>query len=182
MVTIDRPQADEYGAFYAGYVARVPETDILAVLAAQAEEVRATAASVPAEREGFRYQPEKWSVRQVFGHVADAERVFGYRILCIGRGETASLPGFDELAYAGVAGHDRVPLARLVELFASARLANLEMMRDLDEVAWRRRGTANAQPVTTRAIAYILAGHARHHLHVLQERYAVPSAAAANPR
>lgn len=168
-----RPEATEYAPFYASYVARVPEEEILPVLAGQVVEIRSLAAGVPPERETFRYAPEKWSVREVLGHVTDGERLFGYRALAIGRGDRTSLPGFDEQAYMVHAGFDAVPLADLAEDFAAAREANLRMLGRFDEQAWLRVGTANAVPVSTRALAWIMAGHVRHHLAILEERYGI---------
>lgn len=168
-----RPEATEYAPFYASYVARVPEEEILPVLAGQVVEIRSLAAGVPPERETFRYAPGKWSVREVLGHVTDGERLFGYRALAIGRGDETSLPGFDEQAYMVHAGFDAVPLADLAEDFAAAREANLRMLGRFDEAAWRRVGTANAVPVSARALAWIMAGHVRHHLAIFEERYGV---------
>lgn len=168
-----RPEATEYAPFYESYVSRVSEEEILAVLAGQVVEIRRLAAAVPAEREGHRYAPGKWSVREVLGHVTDCERLFGCRALCIGRGDRQPLPGFDEQAYMVHAGFDGVPLADLAEDFAAAREANLRMLRRFDAGAWRRVGTANGVPVSTRALAWIMAGHVRHHLAVLEERYGI---------
>jgi hypothetical protein len=173
MFLVDRPQANEYGEYYGRYVSLVPEADVLAVLVAQPDEVRTLAATVSPERETFRYESGKWSIREVLGHVADSERVFGYRTLCIARGEDASLPSFDENAYARVAEHDRVPLARLAEQFSAARAVTLDVVCDLDPTSWARRGVANGVPVTVRALSYIMAGHLRHLLRVLRDRYAV---------
>jgi hypothetical protein len=166
-----RPEEHEFAPYYAGYVALVPETDILDVLERQVGEVRALAASVGADRETHRYAPGKWSIREVLGHVTDGERVFGHRAFCIARGEQASLPGFDEQAYMKESDFDRRPLAELAEDFADLRRVNLTFLRRLPGEAWRRRGTANGAPVTVLALAYMLAGHARHHLKVLHERY-----------
>ena len=109
-----RPAPGEYAPFYAGYVSLVPETDVLAVLAAQPAELRRLAAAIPAERETHRYAPGKWSIRELLGHVGDGERVFGYRAFCIGRGEQASLPGFDENAWAKTAPHGHRRIADVV--------------------------------------------------------------------
>lgn len=173
-----RPGADEYAPFYAGYVARVPESDALAVLRAQAEELRRLAGAVAADRETHRYAEGKWSVREVFGHLGDAERVFGYRAFCIGRGEKKPLPGFDERAYVAAAGADRVPLAELLAELLALRAANLAFLERFDPAAWGQVGNANDTPVTTRALAFILAGHVRHHLAILGERYGLAVAAA----
>jgi hypothetical protein len=167
-----RPAPEELGAFYAGYVARVPEGDVLAALAAQRQDLRAAAAAVQAAgRESHRYAAGKWTPREVFGHLIDAERVFGYRAYCIGRGEQASLPSFDENAYVAAAGADGVPLGELLAELLLNRDANLYALRRLDAGARIRFGVANGQPVTARALAYMLAGHVRHHLAILAERY-----------
>ena len=166
-----RPQPTEYAPFFEPYVSRVPEEEILPVLAAQVAETRRLAAGVSADREGHRYAPGKWSVREVLGHLTDGERLFGYRALCIGRGDENPLPGFDEQAYMVHAGFDALPLADLAEDFAAARESNLRMLIRFDRDAWRRIGTANGVAVSTRALAWIMAGHVRHHLAVLKDRY-----------
>jgi hypothetical protein len=168
-----RPEAGEYAPFYAGYVARVPEGGVLEVLAEQPAELRRIAAGVPPERQDFRYAPEKWSLRQLFSHLIDAERVFGYRALCIAHGDTTPLPGFDEKAYVAAADLGSTPLAALAEELALLREGNLALFRRLPEEAWTRTGNANGQDVSVRALAWILAGHLRHHLAVLAERYGV---------
>ena len=116
----DRPAETEYAHFYAGYVALVPETDILAVLEGQVDVIRRLLAPVPAEKETYRYAEGKWSLRQVLGHLVDGERVFGYRAFCFSRGEQAALPSFDEHQYVDAARADSLPLAELVEELASS--------------------------------------------------------------
>lgn len=172
-----RPEPAEYAADFQRYVSRVPEVDILAALELQAGEVREALARVPGGREGYRYEPGKWSIREVVGHFLDAERVFGCRALCIARGDTTSLPGFDEGEYAKKAGHDRVPLASLLAEFESLRESHELMLTHLEPAAWNRIGTANGHPVSARALAYIMVGHVRHHLAVLESRYGVGASA-----
>jgi len=168
-----RPAPGEYAPFFAGYVKLVPETDVLPALAAQASEIRRLAASVPAGRETFRYAPGKWSVREIFGHIGDAERVFGYRAFCISRGEQAPLPGFDENDYIAESAYDERSLAALAEDFAGLRASNLAVLGRLDPARWARVGNANGNPVSVRALAFIMTGHARHHVEVLKARYGV---------
>ncbi len=168
---LDRPAADEYGAFYAGYVARVPETAILGVLAAQPDELRALIGRVAPADESFAYAPGKWTLRQLFGHLVDGERVFGFRAFCFGRREAAALPGFDENAYVERAPSPRVPLAAHVREFTLLREANLLMLRRLDDDGFMARGIASGSPISVRALAWIMAGHVRHHLAILAERY-----------
>ncbi len=169
----ERPPQSEYAPFYAGYVALVPETDVLAVLEGQVDAIRGALASVPAARENYRYAEGKWSIRQVLGHLIDAERVFGYRAFCFSRGEEAPLPSFDENRYVGAARADSIPLAELLAELALVRQGNLVVLRRLDAREWARVGTASGQPVTVRALAWIMAGHPRHHMDVLRERYGV---------
>jgi hypothetical protein len=172
-MTSVRPKANEYAPFYAGYVARVPEDDILSVLARQKHEIADLAASLPAAKEGFRYAEGKWSVREVLGHLIDGERVFGYRAFCISRGEQAALPGFDENQYVAAARADAIPLRELVAELGAVRDANLAFLLRLGDDDWTRVGTASGKPVSVRALAWIMAGHPRHHLAVLRERYDV---------
>jgi hypothetical protein len=170
---IDRPGENEYAPFYAGYVARVPETDILAALRAQPDELNRVASSVSKEKERYRYGQEKWSVREIFGHLVDSERFFGHRAFCVSRGDTTPLPGFDEKLYVSGAGHDSRSLADLVKDFSLLREANVRLLESLEASAWPREGVADGVKVTVRALAYIMAGHVRHHVAVLNERYAI---------
>jgi hypothetical protein len=163
------PDSGEYAPFYAGYVARVPETDLESVLENQAGELARLAKSVADEH--FRYAPGKWTLREMFGHLCDAERVFGYRLFCISRGETQSLPGFDENSYVESASYDLVSLSDHVKQFSLLRDANLMVWSQLTEQQVTAFGTANKHTISVRALARIMAGHVRHHIAVLNERY-----------
>ena len=166
-----RPTADEYAPYYARYVSAVPEGDVLETLEHQIEETVALLAAVGESRAGHRYAEGKWSVRELVGHMADAERIFAYRALCIARGETASLPGFDEDAYVAGADFDARTLNSLLGELTTVRRSTLSLFRNLGDAALARRGTANGQSVTVRGIAWIVAGHERHHQQILRERY-----------
>jgi hypothetical protein len=168
---MERPGTTEYASFYAGYVGLVPEVDVLSVLEAQAGDLGRLLAGVTPDREGWAYAPGKWSIRQVVGHLGDAERVFGYRAFSISRGERQPLPGFDENPYVAAAGFDEWTLADLVGHFAGLRKANLETLRHVRPREWGQTGTASGAPVTVRALAFIMAGHVRHHSAVLRDRY-----------
>lgn len=175
-MTIDRPTSAEYAPYYAGYVGLVPDTDILAALEAQPAGLRDWALAVPPAKETFRYAPDKWSPRQILGHVNDGERVFGYRVFAIGRGDTASLPGYDENAYMARSRFDERTLADLVAEFALLRAANLGALRTFTADDWKNVGMANGLAISTRALAWIMVGHVRHHLEVLRTRYGLEPA------
>lgn len=167
-----RPTPTEYAPFYAGYVALVPETDIQAALAAQLDELRALLDPVPEAVGNVRHPPYTWSVKEVVGHLTDGERIFGYRALRFSRGDATPLAKFDENDYAAAAGFDRFPLADLVEEFALVRRASLYLFRQIPEGAWARVGVASDNPMTVRALAYVMVGHVRHHLAILRQRLA----------
>jgi hypothetical protein len=168
-----RPLKTEYATDYQGYVGHVTEEEILPVLRAQADDLDVLLERVTPDRETYRYAEGKWSIREIVGHLIDGERVFGYRAFCIARGETQNLPGFEQDDYLLTAPYDRIELEDLLSEFRLVRLANIAMLRSLDEEAWARMGTANDNQVSVRALAFIMAGHARHHMGVLKERYQV---------
>jgi DinB family protein len=168
---IGRPGPGEYAQFYQGYVALAPEPDILPALEGQPAELRRHMGAFSPALEQHRYAPGKWSVREVMGHILDAERVFAFRAFCFSRGERNPLPSFDENEYVATAGFDRCSLVELVDEFEALRGASLRGLRRLDDEAWQRTGTASGNPVSVRALGYIMVGHARHHLNMLDTRY-----------
>lgn len=168
-----RPAADEFAPFYAGYVARVPDGDVVDALIGGGEVAAAFLASVPDDVAARAYAPGKWTLKEVVLHCADAERIFAYRALCIARGDTTGLPGWDENAYAPMSGANARTLESVLDELQSVREATVTLFEGLPDEAWSRRGTANHNPITVRAIAWITAGHLLHHLSVIQERYVV---------
>ena len=166
-----RPASTEYAPYYDRYIARVPEGDVTATLEAQLAETLALLRTIPEERGTHRYGPDKWSIKEVVGHLADSERIFAYRALRVARGDATPLPGFDENAYVRGARFDAIPLADLAAELEAVRRATLALLRGLDDEALGRRGVANDQEITPRALAYIIAGHERHHVGILRERY-----------
>jgi hypothetical protein len=167
----NRPDATEYAPFYARYVADVPEADVVAALRDSGRELVAALTAIPEARGGFRYAPDKWTIREVVGHMIDAERIFGYRALRLARGDATPLPGFEENDYARTAGSDARTLADLIDELRILREGTVRLFQFLPAEAWTRRGVVNGREVSVRALAYITAGHARHHLGVLRERY-----------
>jgi hypothetical protein len=175
---LGRPEPNEYAPYYAGYIALVPGDDAVAALEAQRLHMMQML-SARSEREGnFRYGADKWSVKEVLGHMADAERVFTYRAMRIGRGDETPLPGFEQDDYVKNGGFGDRKLADLAEEFAAIRGASIALFRSLNDAAWMRRGTASGKEVSVRALAFMTAGHELHHQRILEERYfaAIPRA------
>ncbi|HYK02684.1 MAG TPA: DinB family protein [Thermoanaerobaculia bacterium] len=166
-----KPAPTEYSPAYAAYVALVTEDDVLSAIEQQSSATQKLLSGLDESRAAFRYETNKWSVKEVVGHMVDAERIMGWRALAIARGETQPLPGFEEEDYVRNANFDSWRLGDLAEAYALGRRANIVFFRNLPEEAWDRRGTANGSPVTARALAWIIVGHERHHLQVLRERY-----------
>jgi hypothetical protein len=171
-----RPAETEYAPYYQSYVDHVSEEEILPVLRSQLDDLDLLLGKVTPERETYRYAEGKWSIREIAGHLIDGERVFGYRAFCIARGETQNLPGFDQNDYMLTAPYDGIELEDLLNEFRLVRLANIAMFRNLDEESWNRTGTANDNQITVKALAFIMAGHVRHHMGVLHEKYEVAEA------
>ena len=168
---MNRPLEAEYAPYYRGYVAHVGEEDILPVLRSQLDHLDGLFGQVTPERETYAYAEGKWTIRELAGHLIDGERVFGYRAFCIARGETRNLPGFDQNEYMLSAPYNQIDLEDLLSELRLVRLANIAMLRNLDEQAWLRMGTANDAQISVRALAFIMAGHVRHHMEVLREHY-----------
>jgi hypothetical protein len=166
-----RPAPSEYYGDFERYISLVEESDVVPAMKAQALDLRARLDALTEHQAGFRYAPGKWTPRETLGHVIDCERIFGYRALCLARSESQSLPPFEQDDYAAVAGHDGIALTELVDEFAALRTSHILMFAHFDEQAWSRMGVVNGNPTTARAMAYVIVGHARHHVNILRERY-----------
>ena len=168
---MSRPLETEYPPDFSSYIAQVNENEILPVLRSQIDALDVLLDRVSPDHETYRYAEGKWSIREIVGHLIDGERVFGYRALCIARGDTRSLPGFDQEEYLASAPYHHIELEDLLSEFRLVRQSNIAMFRNLDETAWTRIGTANDNQVSVRALAFGMAGHVRHHMNVLREKY-----------
>lgn len=170
-LTLERPKPGEYTPYYDRYISLIPGNDILATLTTQLPKTVALL-SARGEQDGeLRYAPGKWSVKEVVGHMIDTERIMTYRALRIARNDRTPMEGFEQDDYVRDGPYADLRLADLVEEFKTVRAATLALFRNLRPSDWARRGTANKNEVTVRALAYIIAGHELHHRHILEERY-----------
>jgi hypothetical protein len=169
--TNNYPEATEYAPYYGRYVSLVPEGDILAILSEQMDATLGLLGGIDEEKAGWRYAPDKWSIKELVGHVIDTERIFAYRALRFARNDRTELSGFEQDDYIRHASFDAYPLDALAREFEFVRGANLLMLKHLDGAAWQRRGIANGGEVSVRALAFIMAGHERHHMQILRTRY-----------
>jgi hypothetical protein len=166
-----RPESTEAAPYYHGYIAEVEGDDALVVVERQLGEMMALLEGVSEERSLYRYAPEKWSMRQVLGHVNDTERAFGFRLLHFARGFESALPSFDPNIAGAGAESDRVLWGAHVEEFRQVRAGTISLLKHLPPDAWMRSGTASEKVFTVRALAFIIPGHVAHHVRILRELY-----------
>jgi hypothetical protein len=171
-MTISRPQASEFASFYSGYIGKVPDSGPVGQLTSQIAEFEQLR-GLAEDKGNHAYADGKWTVKEVIGHLADAERVFSYRLTRIARGDKTPLAGFDENEWAKTAPHGKRKMSSVVDEMIAIRRSTLALIDSLDDTTIGNSGVANNNPVSARAICWILAGHSRHHLDILGERYGV---------
>ncbi|MEQ9399895.1 MAG: DinB family protein [Longimicrobiales bacterium] len=173
---LPRPRGDEYGAYYHRYVALVPDGPVLTTLEEQFEATEALLGGLSTEQEVHRYAPDKWSVREVVGHMIDTERLFAYRALSMARADATPLPGMDQEVWAAHSGAHGRTVADLLEEWRAVRRSTLRFFASLDEAAASRTGTASGNPFTVRSFVWIIAGHERWHVGLLRRDYGLEGA------
>ena len=171
-MTITRPDPSEFAQFYAGYIGKVPDSGPVGLLKDQISALERLK-SLPEDKANHRYAEGKWTVKEVIGHVTDAERVFSYRLTRIARGDKTPLAGFDENEWAKTAPHRWRPIKAVVDELIAVRRSTLALMDSLDDTAIGNSALANNNSISGRALCWIIAGHSKHHLDVLHERYGV---------
>lgn len=171
MTTLGRPEAREYAAYYGRYISLVPEGEIVPILENQAASTKALLSTLTEALGDHRYAPDKWSIKELVGHVADTERVFAYRAAHFSRADPAPLPSMDQDIWAAGAESARRTLKSLIEELAAVRGATIALVASLSPAQASQRGVASNNEVSVRALAFLCAGHQIHHLNILKERY-----------
>jgi uncharacterized damage-inducible protein DinB len=166
-----RPNPNEAAPYYARYIELVDNDNVIEAMQQQLNDMQPFLEQISEEKSLSRYSPEKWSIRQVLNHVNDGERIFLSRLLWFARGFQDPLPSFDQDICTAQSGADEVSWKDQVEEFRNIRLGTISLLKNLPNEAWDRTGVASDNPFTVRALAYIIAGHATHHINVLKERY-----------
>ena len=169
VTSVTRP--GEYAPYYDRYISLIRGHDILGALDEQRRQTLLLLSGRTEEDGNFRYAPDKWSLKEVLGHINDTERIFAYRALHIARNDPTPIEGFEQDDYVRNGPFARRPLEDLIEDYIAVRRSTVSLFRNLDEAAWTRRGTANKNEITVRALAYIIAGHELHHRRMMEEKY-----------
>ena len=170
---MNRPETTEFDPYYNTYISLVDGNEVLPILDAQPAEIRALFANVPEEKGTFAYAEGKWTIKELLSHLIDAERMFAYRTLRVSRGDRTPIEGFEQDGYIENSNANNRPFAELLDEFDLQRRSNMLLFNNLSDEASKRMGTANEKEISTRALVYCMAGHIRHHIGILKERYLV---------
>ena len=168
---MQRPEPSEHNEYYGLYIGKVPEGNIVSILGQQLAQTLDTLGNLPPERADYAYEPGKWTIKEVIGHLIDTERVFAYRALHFARNDPAPMPSLEQDDWAGASNASARSLEDLLEEFAAVRRSNIALFKSFSDDMWMRRGTASGFEFTVRAFPYIIVGHEIHHRLLLQERY-----------
>ena len=166
-----RPNKKDYAPYYEGYINLVEGDNIHKILALQSVETQEVLNSFPKAMGDFSYQPGKWTIKEVIGHLIDTERVMAYRAMCFARSEMQPLPGFDQDNYVKSGNFNKRELFDLIYEFRLLRESNMLLAKGLEPECFLKRGVANKNEVTVLALFYIIAGHEKHHMKILLDRY-----------
>ena len=168
---MSRPAENEYPEYYKDYISLVPDGDIVDLMKKQTDDIMDFFRSIPEDKGTYRYEPEKWSIKEILGHLTDMERIFGYRALRFARNDTAGLNGYDQDDYVSAGNFDSRTLTDLADEFFNLRRANTIMYNSFNDEDMQKAGTADGNRVNVRSIAYILVGHPTHHINVIKDKY-----------
>lgn len=169
---MNRPEQDEYAEYYGRYISLV-DGEVMPMLDGQPAELRSIFAALPEEKGTYKYADDKWTLKEVLSHLIDGERFFAYRMLRISRGDKTPIEGFEQDDYIENSNANNRSFAELLDEFDLQRRSNMLFVRNLSDEATRRLGTASGYTVSARALVYMMAGHVRHHVNILKERYSV---------
>lgn len=168
---MNRPETHEFNPYHNTYISLIEGNDVLNVLDAQSAELRAAVGDLEEERGSYTYEAGKWSIKELLSHIIDGERIFAYRILRISRGDVTPIEGFEQDDYIETSNANNRSFVDMLDEFELTRRGNILMVKNIDDEGAKRIGTASGNPISVRAMTYIMAGHVTHHLRVLNERY-----------
>jgi DinB superfamily len=172
---MQKPAIHEYpiGSYFSYYIEQPDSQNVIESLTEQLGMVENIYKNLSDDQQNFRYDAGKWSPKEILGHITDTERIFGFRALCIARGEQQSLPSFDENEYMDGANFADQSLEQLLEQFSLTRKGTIALLKTFSEEIASRMGVANGNAVSARALAWMITGHEVHHLRILKERYSI---------
>lgn len=168
---LKRPLIEEYPEYTRSFINLVPEGEITDILASQSDDTYTLLSNLTEAEANYRYAEGKWSLSEVVGHLTDTERIMGYRLLRISRGDQTLLPGYSENDYVKEASFHLRSLTELLEDYKLVRRSTISLMKGIPQHAWGRKGSANGYEITARALPFMIAGHELHHMKIIKEKY-----------
>lgn len=175
LTKISKPGPGEYGPNYSGYIDKVEGDDLIAALESGSANLLNFARSIPADKLDYRYQEGKWTIKEIFIHQMDVERIFTYRALRFSRNDNTALSGFDDDDYVSESNASERTLEGILDEYTALRRSTVEFFKNITDEMSRRKGIANGKEISVRALGYIIPGHEIHHIDVIRTRYLAPS-------
>ncbi|MDQ0229322.1 DinB family protein [Metabacillus malikii] len=168
---MERPSVNEYDDYFKRYVELVPDGNIFSLLKEQINETKRLLSSLSEEQLHYRYMDNKWSIKEIIGHLTDGERMLSHLLLCIARGENSSYAGFDKDKYIMNGSFDNLSIELLLAHYQAVRTSTIALLNTLGSNVWLNQGIALHSPITVRALAWIIVGHEIHHRNIIIEKY-----------
>ena len=167
------PASYEYpnAPYFAEYLKFEAEENLFEVLKNQSSEILGIFENLTKGQAEFAYAAGKWSIKGLLGHMVDTERIFSYRVLAISRGEKTALPGFDENEYQAASEYETQDVKEILAQYKATRVATMLLFNSFSTKQWNQMGQANGKSISARALAWMIAGHEKHHLRIIKERY-----------
>jgi len=166
-----KPLKGDYPKYFEAYFKNINDENPIELMESQKFELLDLLSTLNESKANYSYEKGKWSIKEVLGHLIDSERVFCYRAVAIARGETQSLPGFEQDDYVNNGNFNARELSNLLDEYQKIREATIPLFKSFDETIYDRRGTANNNPLTVRAVMFLIPGHEKHHINILKDRY-----------
>ena len=166
-----RPRTGDNNPYYDRYISLIGDNDIIEVLEEQRKTSEKFLKTIIEEQGNYSYADGKWAVKEVLGHVIDTERIMAYRALAFARNEEQSLPGFEQDDYVAESNFNKRSLIDMISEFRTVRESNIILFKSFDDEILKRRGTASESEITVLALIFIIAGHEKHHMKILREKY-----------
>lgn len=166
-----RPATANYPEYFGNYINQVMEEDVLEAFENQLPVVEKFMSAVNEERSNYSYAPGKWTIKELWQHVIDGERVFSYRALCIARKETENLPSFDENDYASNSNANARSWESLQQEFTNVRRSTVDLYKSFTDEMLAQKGKSNNREIDVLSLGFTIVGHLNHHLKVLREKY-----------
>ena len=166
-----RPEKGDYPEYFETYFQNIKDENPIELMVSQKKELLNLLSTTNENEANYSYTDGKWSIKEVLGHLIDSERVFCYRAVAIARGETQPLPGFEQDDYVNGGNFNSRELTDLIDEYQKIRDASIPLFKSFDETDYNKRGIANNNPLTVRAVLFLIPGHEKHHINILKERY-----------